>query len=64
MLQQHCTSLPVVNYNDDLVGVVQILDILGKTGAVGLYVKALGGYVQPDPALNDAWEIMSRENPT
>jgi CIC family chloride channel protein len=64
MLQHHYTSLPVVNYNGDLVGVVYLLDILGKTGAVGLYVKALSGYVQPDSTLYDAWEIMSRENLT
>jgi len=64
MLQHHYTSLPVVNYNGDLIGVVYLLDILGKTGAVGLYVKALSGYVQPDSTLYDAWEIMSRENLT
>jgi CIC family chloride channel protein len=64
MLQHRYTSLPVVNHDGNLVGVVHLLDVLGKRGAIGMYVKAVGSYVQPDSTLYDAWEVMSREGTT
>jgi Chloride channel protein EriC len=64
MLQHRYTSLPVVNHNGELVGVVHLTDILGKRGVVGMYVKATGGYVRLDSTLYDAWEVMSREGTT
>jgi CBS domain-containing protein len=64
MLQRRYASLPVVNRDGELVGVVHLLDVLGKRGAVSLYVKVMGSYVRPDSALYDAWEAMSREGTT
>jgi len=43
---------------------VHLPDVLGKRGAVSMYVKAVGSYVQPDSTLYDAWEVMSREGTT
>jgi CIC family chloride channel protein len=64
MLQRRYTSLPVVNRDGEFVGVVHLPDVLGKRGAVSMYVKAVSSYVQPDSTLYDAWEVMSREGTT
>ena len=64
MLQHRYASLPVVNRDGEFVGVVHLLDVLGKRGAVSMYVKAVNAYVRPDSTLYDAWEVMSREGTT
>jgi CIC family chloride channel protein len=64
MLQHRYASLPVVNRNGEFVGVVHLPDVLGKRGAVSMYVKAVSSYVRPDSTLYDAWEVMSREGTT
>ena len=64
MLKHRYTSLPVVNRDGEFVGVVHLPDVLGKRGAVSMYVKAVSSYVRPDSTLYDAWEVMSREGAT
>lgn len=64
MLKHRYTSLPVVNCDGEFVGVVHLPDVLGKRGAVSMYVKAVGSYVRPDSTLYDAWEVVSREGTT
>jgi CBS domain containing-hemolysin-like protein len=41
VLKHRYTSLPVVNRDGEFVGVVHLPDVLGKRGAVSMYVKAM-----------------------
>jgi CIC family chloride channel protein len=60
MLQHRYTSLPAVDNNDRLIGIVHLTDILGRKGPIKDYIKAVN-HVNPDSTLYEAWELMSRE---
>jgi len=60
MLQHRYTSLPAVDNNDKLIGIVHLTDILGRKGPIKDYIKAVN-HVNPDSTLYEAWELMSRE---
>jgi CIC family chloride channel protein len=64
MLQHHYVSLPVVDREGNFVGVVNLLDLLGRRGVVGEYVKAATGYVEAGSTLYEAWEVMSKSRST
>jgi CIC family chloride channel protein len=64
MLQHHYVSLPVVDREGNFVGVVNLLDLLGRRGVVGEYVKAATGYVEAGSTLYEAWEVMSKSGST
>ena len=60
MLQHRYASLPVVDGNGKLIGIVHLMDVLGRRGLVRDYVRPIN-YVNPDSTLYEAWELMSRE---